>query len=303
MARAAFLSYFVLKISTSKSHLPSDNTRCNAELLVHMHIPKTGGSSFRVYFEREPLRKKLCCKHPHFCEKYDTTLSQYECGQCNVASGEWRFSHVQKYMRQKTTNVKLITMIRNPLRHALSALDHRMRVAQKCRANCKQSTFNGTSMERMLDEMDANPSSHGVYGDLRNSQSEWALPASMGTEHPMVTDIRSFLEKEYFFVGVTDYYWHSMCALQYKLGTFTAERCNCSTAPRGKYGEILFANVTENAHKRAPGSSFIKASDIARISNRLHRDELLYAAAIFFLREALRQIELAVAHIDLMSCW
>ena len=92
-------------------------------LLLHLNVPKTGGTSVLSYLaNRHPFRNSVCYDRyqPHCCgsKGLDKFSLNFSCGQCMLASGEWAYRSHGVYRLRNLS--RTVTFVRSPLMHVRS---------------------------------------------------------------------------------------------------------------------------------------------------------------------------------------
>lgn len=299
--------------STHENDYYQSSTKCNQTLYIHVHVPKTGGTTVyhRLATYKDfattvcyPAFQQTCCGR----EPLQAVFARdFTCGKCSVASAEWTFDRLLSIgLLRATSDARLITFVRNPLMEARSAIEHDIRRGRY------------HSVQEKLDMIAGKVPSQGY--NVMEMQAHHLLPHTKPDDRSSVfavkaNEVESFLARSYFFVGVSDWFFHSMCALEYKLGLFQPRECNC--APAGSAPRRLdaasrakpvsgatpsYTAVASNVHSEIDANVTYSSAQLHQLNALLRMDGVLYSAAIARLLQLLLEIQ-KTHHVDLMSCF
>jgi len=251
--------------------------------ICHLHVPKTGGTSLSQYLYSH-TKLRACCPHPGYCTKFHSRsdIQRFLINpDCEFVSGEWNLSFVHSlpgYM-------ELVTFARKPSSHVLSMIFHFM--------NSRYNTVQEKLDAQLAMERNKNRGSPHGY-NLRNSQASRLLPRL----NMSLTEIPFFLQKTYFFIGITDYYWHSLCALDFLLGIFNTTSCDCDVQNSMKEGIPHANNAARHTDKYKYNYTLDQLSLVLSMTDL---DEVIYSASLLRLISLLGEVE-EKKGVTLLSC-
>jgi hypothetical protein len=269
--------------------------------LFHAHIPKTGGTSIsQCMFKFWDMRHQGGIVQgtkvrPPNCRKVAVEkLTPMKYLSCEIYSNG-DFSFIISSL--KRTNVMPFTMIRHPLSHALSALEHHIK--RRGHAACQD--FNA------IITADRKNVSACAHYDIRNLQTR-ALSSSdprsiaSGTGSANLTQALLVLRNEMFSVGITGYFRASLCLLAYQMGQLHLHKsvCDCHLGPTNK---VIRANESSNSTLKHQNVLSADAADVL-YSQYINLDKILYNYALdlflsrIIVAESNEKIKLLCAHSD-----
>ena len=295
-------------------------------LWVHVHIPKTGGTSLDMFFRS--LSKNTTLPGVRCCEAgpNDNSTQQYKVAMtaamsCDYMAAEWSYATVvslglveplsgavASFLQPGTSRrVKLITMVRSPQQLLRSMIEHNIRHADRhpgMPANASEAARQ--AWKNYYAFIRGAPQS-GVRGyNLVNPQAARLLPArGVGFA---ATDVEPFLRSTYAWVGVTDYMMLSMCALQYLLFKehtrvpdmyLLREKCSCA------HNDLLVASYNDQRATHDSGSSLgtqYTSEELRLFSTLNHFDGLVFAHAVGRLMQTIGTIHQQYPELGLSSC-
>lgn len=280
----------------------SSSTACSIPLFIFVHIPKTGGSALDDHLPTR-LQMKRCSYVKSCCDEHVPSAGQlfaerFTCdNKCNYAASEWSYSHLARAgALNLTTRPQLVTFVREPIAWFRSKVEHDL-------------TFPGSTgaapgdRYHSVDEALTQAGTGTGYAQFfPNFQSRWALaPQRMvggATTRNASTSLRQALRADYFFVGVTEWMWHSLCVLDYRMGAFAHAKCDCKIGP----SVVPFMKNPFNAKQKHTVDVSYSSDQMKRAQTLLRHDELLYAAALQDLVESVQEIERETGA-DLLRCF
>ena len=213
-----------------------NNKKCNCifnfdsrdypgEFFFHLHIPKTGGTTFA---------QCLLCWNNELVYFPPKETGKYTCSFVNIASlkkpGQnrhktivsceiHRLGNLPSFLEQlQLPNARILTFIRRPIDHLFSAILHFL---------LHNPNENPCRNFREVIEADENPRVHRCHHyDLKNMQTA-TLSLSDDAD---ISKAITFVSKNVFHFGITSFYRTSLCLLAYQLGllSFHTEVCDCS---------------------------------------------------------------------------
>jgi hypothetical protein len=206
---------------------------------------------------------------------------------CNVASSEWSYADLNDKLDFDT--VQIITMVRDPMMLVRSALEHDIRLT-KLNGSFSNFTFYTTVDEKL--EMVRTPNDKPKGIPIQNMQSKWLLPEGTIDFSSIERHVHSL-----FFVGVQEYFDHSLCLLWYKIGyKVRGLKSICGCERLGNPSSYVNHRTDE-----ALVSFTYSSLQLKYISEMIGVDRMLYASATrrFFLEVEEMQKTL---RIDMLSC-
>ena len=264
--------------------LMSCPAQCDTQLLIFEHVAKSGGT---MLTRQLPEQLQIPACYPKFHgtgaeggKMAEQLVQNYSCGACGLAAAEWHYSDLAgRGVLNLTSRVRLFTFVRDPLMWFVSKVQHDIR--------------NPATRYNDLDDAlnQAENRSSTSYGAriLYNFQSR-----HLGMTRVPPVQTRNHLRRTYMFVGITEWMWHSLCALDFHLQRFDARRCNCSST--------LTTTRANEAPKSQQDSISVTAAQSKRALALLQMDVVLHAAALQNLVDDLQRIQLE-RNIDLLSCF
>lgn len=252
---------------------------------LHMHTPKTGGTTFKDIIAVTD-NKKYNCGYPsanypsefsigdlvdsdgctYFtyemrevdkCEarKKDNCLlgnyvTQYECDHRCVES-----NMDINYNAKTNTSIHVMNIFRSPTQHILSAIAH---IAKHKNANNNRC---GNLHEYITTD-----------GECRTYPIENMQTHVMS--HPVSIEVALRKLDKLFFVGILELYEPSVCVLGYQLGQFNKERCDCNN----EKGISAHSNV--HHYSKTDPASIVIADDLSKVQSKILLDNYLYNAAL-----------------------
>ncbi len=255
---------------------------------LHMHIPKTGGNTFKDLFIAED-NWAFNCGYTSVNDKRRFTIGDViDRGQCsyftyemfdiescapnpkdNCCIGSLRThfgcdhyckvaNMYDQYGAKNASGIKIhvMSLFRNPLQHALSAIAH------------TASRYKETQLKycSSLREYLATDGKCYTY-PIENFQTHVLT-------HPVNLDLAMKKLESLFFVGVTELYDASICVLGYQLGQFDVAKCNCSST----HGAVKAENT--HSYSSILPSSMAYVGDITELMKKLDMDVVLYNRAL-----------------------
>ena len=210
---------------------------------LHFHIPKTGGTTFKdlvVVNNSQGIDRIKNCgftyvghKSSGAATKYASTLDVIKSG-CSYYSHESGATDCKFYLdtiefNLPYKNIRSMTMIRQPLDHAFSAIGHYARYHEK--GNLRRCSglhaYLGkfTSSSFFLQQLcNIHIGGNCEMYDLHNLQTTRLASGNL-------TNAMDILDKM-FWVGITEYFDASICLLAYQLGQFNEKLCDCKQKPK-----------------------------------------------------------------------
>jgi hypothetical protein len=177
-----------------------DSIDSTGELLIHFHIPKTGGTAFHFLFD-----KTNCGFKCHGVKNAYKIISYFDSNreQCGFFSQE--FSNYGELLNSLSpdSTAKMLVFFRTPMSHVISAIGHMKR-------------------KRLPDCYDIKSS---LSDDCKFYQLNNMQTTIMGNRdiNVAIQNVRSL-----FWIGITEHYDASICLLSYQLGQFDNHKCNCT---------------------------------------------------------------------------
>jgi hypothetical protein len=268
-------------------------------LLLHLHVPKTGGGElltkvlprlsdagavgalcYRRLNGAPPLQIQCCFNSRTAKRSWAAFAASYRPGACGVASGEWTYAEVAAL--GLASRARVVTFVREPMSVARSIIDHDIKLTTQG-IGAKRFHFYESPREKL--ELIAAGADRGI--PLEDMQSRWLLPDGLNEG-----DIAGFLRDAYFFVGVSDWYFHSECVFGHAIGAFDAARCRCAN---------LAAERATPHKNQMRATNVYTSADIGELAKLVARDGLLYAAAVSRFVEAVTAVDAATGS-DLATC-
>lgn len=253
---------------------------------LHMHCPKTGGTTFKQIFDKTD-NKNSNCGYPNsnyasnvpigkLVDSADCTYFSYEMREVDACATNKEDdcllgNHVSKYKcatskcivgnmnnryKAKTDRqIHVMNLFRNPVQLILSAISHIASGYSDKNGRC-----------RNLHEY-VNSEGNCTTYPIDNMQTHVM-------SHPISIEVALQKLKKLFFVGVLELYDPSICVLGYQLGQFDSKRCNCTNN--------LKVGFQKNVHHYSShdSSSVIRAEDLKIIDSHTLLDNILYAEAL-----------------------
>ena len=267
--------------------------------LFHLHIPKTAGTmlaSELLKISGNSDKWSSCFPHfqPQYCfniprirEELAAFLHAVANNQsmCNVASSEWSYTDLNDKLDFNTGHNAIVTLVRDPLMLVRSALEHDILLTKSGRYS-----FYTTVDEKLEMVSTSNGRPKGI--PIQNMQSKWLLPEGTVDFSSIDRHLNSL-----FFVGIQEYFDHSLCLLSYKMGySFRELKEICGCEKFGSTSSRLNSRADEELVTYTYNSLQLK-----HISEIIGVDRLLYASATrrFFLE--IEEMQKAL-QIDMMSC-
>ena len=267
-----------------------DSRAYSEESFFHLHIPKTGGSTFAdcllcwdeaaTYFAPKETGEYLC--------KYvNTTLvkSQLQSGERKVVSCEIQVpGHLPIFLgKLYIPNLRIVTFIRQPLAHIFSAIMHFLN--QPGRNPCK--TFQ--------DIVRADEDHHAPQCYRYNLHNMQTSALSIG-HTPNISQAITFLTKNAFHFGITNFYRTSYCLLAFQLGQLLlhANVCDCS---RHSIKQLRHSNDhnTKKGHEIIANAKILSDDDLITLESKyINLDRMLYQASLHLFLERVIIAEKAV---------
>lgn len=269
--------------------------------LFHLHIPKTAGTKLASQLSEisrnsdkwlkcwPSLQPKCCFNNPRKRSELAAFLEAFARNRsmCNVASSEWSYADLNDKLDFDT--VQIITMVRDPMMLVRSALEHDIRLT-KLNGSFSNFTFYTTVDEKL--EMVRTPNDKPKGIPIQNMQSKWLLPEGTIDFSSIERHVHSL-----FFVGVQEYFDHSLCLLWYKIGyKVRGLKSICGCERLGNPSSYVNHRTDE-----ALVSFTYSSLQLKYISEMIGVDRMLYASATrrFFLEVEEMQKTL---RIDMLSC-
>jgi hypothetical protein len=213
---------------------------------LHMHTPKTGGTTFREVISVTDNQNLNCgyatANHPHsfsigkIIDSNKCTYFTYEmrevdaCAELekdNCLLGNF-LTHYKcerrcavenmnnNYNAKSNKTIHVMNLFRNPIQHVLSAIAHI--AAHKTDTNNRCG-----SLHEYVDS-----GGKCITYPINNMQTHVM-------SHPTSIDVALRKLDKIFFVGILELYEPSVCVLGYQLGQFNKQRCDCATTKDGMY--------------------------------------------------------------------
>ena len=174
---------------------------CSGELLIHFHIPKTGGTTFHFLFD-----KTNCGHRPHGVKNVYDVIETFDKDRnlCGFFSQEFSsYTNLSNSLRHSTNKAKLLVLFRTPLSHVLSAVGH---MTRKRIDAC-------SGIQRAM-------SKECTFYKLDNIQTTYLGQRDLAAALQNLENL--------FWIGITEHYDASICLLSYQLGQFNPSKCNCT---------------------------------------------------------------------------
>ena len=205
-----------------------DNKKCNCifnfdsraypgEVFFHLHIPKTGGTTFAqcllcldkddVYFAAEETKGYSCALTNKTILKKEIESDHKKIISCEI---QLRGQLPSFLTHLNMPNMRIITFIREPLNLLFSALMHFR--------NSRDMTGCKNFRELIETDEDINKSHKCKRYNLHNMQT---AALSLNRE-ANISEAVTFVSKNVFHFGITRFYRTSLCLLAYQLGTIVA---------------------------------------------------------------------------------
>lgn len=236
-----------------------------SELLYHVHISKTGGTSFENNLRRLATQTgvKMCnvekppfTHDPLFAEPF--VLHQ---SGCNIASAEGYLKHVEKQFPFR--DPQLLTMLRNPILRTISQWNHDKKYENDRRLISRLKEY--STITEMYE--------HAPQIPDRFANWQW-LKLSRPNE-----DMDEVLSK-FSFIGITEHYETSLC-LFYFTYQLHHEFHNCNKRQVNAYNAACW---TSNDHEDCKDRNFV---------NKLNMSE----------KESEKQFENMIDQIDIQTVY
>ena len=308
----AFLCYSIKKVATvqgpigrpdelhsrnpslKKAIILSERTTWKpGDIFVFSHVPKAAGTSATHDFQhilQESTQlgngTNIACNDSFVYQRYTKEFRDSVAGKsiCNIVAGEVNVPSI----RESNPAARIGMMIRSPIMHTISALDHLDR----------QHRLGGSlDVEHMVETLDlkAVPRftswltgySFSVQWKKNITLSLRIKGENTSTERRSGIQWQSVKEgtvKESFSVlkglwwfGVVEYYQESMCLLRFQSGTFDQTKCACEDKRTKR-------NVL-------PKKLFLPSGLVQRMWTARKRDEHLYALAVNLFLERVARAE------------
>ena len=189
----------------------------------HLHIPKTGGRTFLECLKcwdksslvhhsttRTRKRKWLCTDIDMNKLNIGIRRNKRHIVSCEISGGG---GVIKSFVNSiQVPDVKILTIIRNPMDHLFSALMH-FKLLGNRKNPCK-------NFQELISNKDCE------HYDLKNMQTT-ALSVSDAAN---ITEAVSMITRHVFHFGITKYYRASLCLLAYQIGQLSYHRevCDCS---------------------------------------------------------------------------
>jgi len=248
--------------------------------VMHVHVPKTAGtmmvSVFREIYASAPERLCFPKLQPTCCFNLQSTRDELinftsalalQPDMCDVSSSEWSYDDLSTYGVVDLPEIKLFTMVRNPLMLARSAIEHDITLTK----NHEQYNFYKTVQEKLKLVASSGPQ-RGI--PIQNTLSKWLLPRNH-TSDPLELEI--FLNTKYYFVGVQEFFEHSLCLLKYRLGhdpIQLSRTCDCKTL------QVSSSTRTNARSEKELNEIEYKALELKFLSEQVLTDNILYSLSV-----------------------
>ncbi len=253
-----------------------------------MHIPKTGGTTFReIFIAKDNWADNCGYKHVNDERRFTIgdvldrggcsyfTYEMFDVEECASSSKDnclvgshrtlYKCDHYCKvanmydqYGAKNASNTKIhvMSLFRNPIQHALSAIAHTARHKDRNIKVC------ASLREYLATEGEC------ITYPIENFQTHVL-------SHPINLELAMKKLESLFFVGVIELYDASICVLGYQLGQFDVNKCNCSSTHGG-------AATMANTHDYSQifPSSMAYVDDISKMMKKLDMDVVLYGRAL-----------------------
>jgi hypothetical protein len=259
-------------------------------MFVHLHIPKTGGTSVHQYFNKHafpavhpcfPRVSYVCCGS---ISNLNRTAIAMQKSVCNLASDEWTYASIL----QKLPEAKVITLIRNPMQEIHSQLEHDIRSPRNRDPKVDRDEIYRYAVREKLTNL-----SRPGY-NVSNVQS-----SRLGVTGLSFEKLTAFVDYKLFFVGFTDYMWHTLCLLSHAFGKFDRD-CDCKSKPAEHV--VLHRRLREvRANINTDSDVQYTTSDLRMMYKLTKSDQMLWAAAMPRFVRDLRVAEKA-HKVSLVSC-
>ena len=267
------------QINNNKCHciFNFDSRDYPGEFFFHLHIPKTGGSTFAqclvcwnsdlVYYSKRDGRVHVCA-----AVNMGLLHEQMQSGHKKIVSCEiQRLGHLPSFLwKLRTPKVRIITFIRHPFEHLFSAFMHMILgnpIANPCR-NIRQ-----------IIEADTDPS---VFQCSRYNLINMQTSAMSLSDDANIAEAISFVSKNVFHFGITGFYRPSLCLLAYQLGVLSlhAEVCDCSRISDTHVRHDNDHNKREN-HSIASSAKILSDDDLMILESKyINLDRVLYDVSL-----------------------
>ena len=182
------------------------------KLILIQHVPKTAGSALTADLENVLKKNNILKKCSPFSGvlwdpkvAYDTIISLFSSNKptCNFASYEFTYKAWELIPAKLKEHILLLTIVRDPYSHAISAFTHMMRRRRNPRT---------------------------ITSWIQRSKTENLLyfPQSMQTRFlgEGLEGVHQLLWHDAFWVGSTEFYREGFCVLQYQL-QILKDFCGC----------------------------------------------------------------------------
>lgn len=271
---------------------------------IFVHVPKTGGSEFNrlmteQYADRNdtlcfPEYQSICCFNDYSArvrsKEFFAAFSNGKPRTCRIASSEWTYTDLHAWGALRLPRVQLSTFVRNPVMLLRSAVEHDIHFTK----SFQQFNFYLTLSEKFQQIASDLTVQRGI--PIQNTLAKWLLPDEGRGHYTDPSVLESFLDQNYFFIGITEYFHQSMCLFQYKLGVerdSLAKQCVCNTSNTR-------SGVNSRNQQQLQGTNYT-AYDVIKLFKLCSVDQILYAYSLrrFFmeLRDMQKNLD-----IDMLSC-
>ena len=249
----------------------------------HLHIPKTGGSTFaqclRCWDNRKLLMPTapLCnCKEFNVSDDFLKVLTtkNKQVISCEISSGVPGPGNLNTFLAKLSIpSIKVLTFIRKPIDHVMSAFLH-MKSRKKHTSSC-------SSFKAIFESYENKKKKNCTHYDIRNMQTASLSLSSFANGNTNLTAAVSFLSERVFFFGITSYYRTSLCLLAYQLGQLELHRsvCDCSTHA---HVSVKHANVYTKQSSNSPAFlDELSIEDMKTLTSAyINLDNVLYHVAM-----------------------
>lgn len=244
-----------------------------SQFFYHLHIPKTGGQSLGHAIHSSATDPMYNCHLSPCCKdsmtqnnKLVETVKGY--GNCSFLSYEMSPEQVDRVMSIPGNNYKGISFFRDPMEHALSALQH---MSAHHKEGCK-------SAKEYLS------GKHCLMYNLTNLQTR-VMGYDSTTKNGLSLSKAIERMNKLFFVGLTEQYVASICLLRYQLGQFRKSECDCR---RSQAEDGTLIPRTQNTGSYDSDKLAYSHTDILQLRSSLELDYTLYehAKMLFYQRVA-----------------
>lgn len=260
------------------------------------------------------------CPHIRGCCEEDlpsagsVLASKFTCeNKCNYAASEWSHSHLARAgALNLTTGLRLVTFVREPIAWFRSKIEHDLTFPHSTGAapedryhsvnEALSQAENGTGYAKFF----PNFQSHRALAPQRMvggtaTRSSALNRSAMSANHVQgankAANLKRALRADYFFVGLTEWMWHSLCVLDYRMGVFDGATCDCKNSSAA----MPFVKNPIRPNQQ-PVQVLYTSAQMKRAQALLRHDALLYAAALQNLRESVEEVERETG-VDLLQCF